>query len=127
MITSNRKGELAERWAKWILRCKGYHILAQRFRCPVGEIDLIVRSKRMVIAVEVKQRSDLRSALEAVTTQQQRRIARALQWFMKQNKSSITGIRFDVFVISTIFSWHHLKNAWQTETHPIMDRKKPRR
>ena len=40
-------GRRAETLAAWWLRLKGYAILAQRVRTPVGEIDLVARRGRV--------------------------------------------------------------------------------
>jgi putative endonuclease len=40
---AERKGRLAEALALFRLRLKGYRLLARRFKCPVGEVDLIMR------------------------------------------------------------------------------------
>src|SRR3546814_14471938 len=37
------RGRRGERIAAWWLRPKGYRVLPQGFRCPVGEIDLVAR------------------------------------------------------------------------------------
>ena len=51
------RGRLAEIAAALVLTLKGYRILARRFRCPVGEVDLIARRFGTVVFVEVKARS----------------------------------------------------------------------
>lgn len=71
-------GLAAETWAALWLRLKGYRILARRARTPAGEIDLVVRRGQVLVAVEVKARASLAGAVEAVTTRQRLRIARAL-------------------------------------------------
>ena len=48
---AERRGRRAETMAAWLLRAKGYRILARRFRVPAGEIDLIVRRGRVVAFV----------------------------------------------------------------------------
>ena len=44
------------------LRCRGYRILARRYRVPAGEIDLIARRGRVLAAIEVKARADFDAA-----------------------------------------------------------------
>ena len=58
-VAADRRGRLAELFCLWHLRCRGYRILARRYRVPSGEIDLIVRRGRVVAAIEVKARADL--------------------------------------------------------------------
>ncbi len=107
------KGWWSEIWVALILWCQGYKILVRRFRCPVGEIDLIVRRGDQLVAVEVKNRSTLKSALESISVRQQRRIHQALQWYTARHVCSVTSYRFDVVVLYQGLRWYHLKNAWQ--------------
>jgi putative endonuclease len=60
-----RRGHLAETAAAWLLRCKGYRIVARRVRTPLGEIDLIARRGGTTAFVEVKERPSADVALEA--------------------------------------------------------------
>ena len=76
-----RAGRLAESAAAWLLRLKGYRILARRYATPVGEIDLVARKGELVLFVEVKRRTHAATALEALLPRQQRRIARAAALF----------------------------------------------
>ncbi|HYM02295.1 MAG TPA: YraN family protein, partial [Stellaceae bacterium] len=65
-----RRGQLAELLCLWHLRLRGYRILARRFRVPTGEIDLIARRGGVVAAIEVKARSNVAAAGEAVSHRQ---------------------------------------------------------
>lgn len=71
-------GLAAETWAALWLRLKGYRILARRARTPAGEIDLVARRGDILVAVEVKARPSRGAAIDAVSTRQRLRIARAL-------------------------------------------------
>ena len=37
------RGLVAEGIAAWLLRLKGYRVLATRYRTPLGEIDIVAR------------------------------------------------------------------------------------
>src|SRR5688500_20372795 len=50
-------GRRAERIACWLLRFKGYRILAVNWRCTAGEVDILARRGRVLAAGEVKGRS----------------------------------------------------------------------
>lgn len=108
-----RKGWWAEIWVALLLRCQGYTILARRYRCPVGEIDLIVKKGSQLIAVEVKKRPTLKAAMESITLHQQHRITRTLQWYSTRSLKPFQEYRFDVVVIYQRIRWYHVKNAWQ--------------
>ena len=111
---SYKLGLRAERLAAWGLRLRGYRILAQRYKTPVGEIDLIARKGKALIFIEVKARSDLSTALQAVTPQMQSRIARAANYFVAQHSAvSDMEMRFDLIAIASPLRWRHLDNAWR--------------
>jgi putative endonuclease len=72
-------GVHAERLAALALRLKGYRVLARNYRAHGGEIDIVARRGRLIIAVEVKARPDIDLAFAAVTPAKIRRIASAMR------------------------------------------------
>lgn len=97
---AEQSGRFAEFIAAWFLRFKGYSILAQRYRTPVGEIDLIARRGSTIVFVEVKRRLDEVAAIEAVTAGGRARIARAAALWVSRNAGSIhLDHRFDVVLV----------------------------
>ncbi|HZT51216.1 MAG TPA: YraN family protein [Stellaceae bacterium] len=111
-----RRGVLAERLCLWSLRCRGWRILARRYRVPSGEIDLIARRGRVLAAIEVKARPDLATASEALAARQRRRIARALEQFLS-TRPDLAGLdaRFDVMLVLPRRWPRHLPDAWRIE------------
>lgn len=110
-----RRGKLAEYGASWLLRLKGYAILERRFKSPFGEIDLIAKRGRTLIAVEVKYRDTLALAAESLTFHQRCRITRAMECYSLRVRFPIEIIRFDAILISP-YKWPmHIKNAWQED------------
>ena len=96
---AERRGRRAEAWAAWLLRAKGYRILARRYRTPAGEIDLIARRGRQIVFVEVKQRGDEAAAYAAITPRGRQRIARAAAiWLSQHPAAAAFDRRFDVIV-----------------------------
>ena len=61
-----RRGRHGEWAALWWLRLKGYRILAQDFRSPAGEIDVVARRGSILAIVEVKARDSVAAAVEAI-------------------------------------------------------------
>ena len=53
---AERRRHFKEGIAGWWLQLCGYRILARRWRCAAGEIDLIVKRRRQLVFVEVKYR-----------------------------------------------------------------------
>jgi putative endonuclease len=114
--TTYKTGLHAEKLCRLALRLKFYRILAERYKTPVGEIDIIAARGNTVIAVEVKARASLDTAVESISPQQQARIARALQhYIMCTPRFAKADLRFDV-MLATPFRWPtHIKNAWLAE------------
>jgi len=110
-----RWGKFAEKLAAHYLRAKGYQILHHRFKSPVGEIDLIAKSRDALIFIEVKARKTKTEAAEAISTYQQQRITRAASFFLQQLKGpSPQTVRFDVILIAP-WRWpEHIPSAWMS-------------
>jgi len=105
------KGIKGEWFAALYLRCKGYEILQKRFKTPVGEIDLLARKGKMLVAVEVKTRNTVEQAARALTPFQQKRIEKALLFYLS-GKTSCLDLRFDVVLICP-WKWpRHIQGAW---------------
>jgi putative endonuclease len=112
---AERRGHWAERLGLWHLRLRGYRVLARRFRVPSGEIDLIVRRRGVLAAIEVKARADFATAGEAVSARQRRRIARALEHFLLIHPElSRLVLRFDVMLVAPGRWPQHIADAWRT-------------
>ncbi len=114
--SAERRGRRAETLAAWVLRLKGYRILARRYRTPVGEIDLIARRGRLIVFVEVKQRANLAEAVDAVTPATRRRIARAASlWLAVHPAAATLDLRFDVIICVSHRLPRHIRHAFDAE------------
>lgn len=118
-LAAEARGRIAERRALWLLRLKGYRILAHRFR-PVksvglGEIDIVVRRGRMLAFVEVKARAAEADALFAIQPMQQQRILRSAAHFVKRQPIyKDWPMRFDAVVLEAGRFWpRHVADAWR--------------
>ena len=112
---AERGGRRAETLAAWMLRLKGFSILAQRVRTPGGEIDLVARRGKLLIIVEVKARRDLGAAIEAVTPWARKRIATAASLFLSRRPAlAECMVRYDIIAV---IGWrlHHLRDVWRDE------------
>ena len=98
-LETGRRGEhLAADW----YRRRGYDVLARNWRCPTGEIDLIVRRGRVVVVGEVKARrtDEFGPAAAAVGPAKQRRLRRlAAEWLATTGVRGVE-VRFDVVAIT---------------------------
>ncbi|MBT3916730.1 MAG: YraN family protein [Rhodospirillaceae bacterium] len=108
-------GALAEHIAAALLRLKGYRILARQLRSPLGEIDIIARRGRTLAFIEVKARTTMTQAIEAVNFRQRGRIERAaLAYTADHPNFAEFDLRFDLIAIAPWQMPRHLPNAWQT-------------
>jgi len=110
---ARRRGRRAETLAAWLLRLKGFRILARDRREAGGEIDLVARRGRLLVFVEVKARADAGAAAEALRPAQRRRIVRAAQGYLarRPDLADLT-LRFDAVLVGG-FRPRHVADAWR--------------
>jgi putative endonuclease len=94
-----RLGADGERRAgEWYQR-SGFQVEHRNWRCPVGELDLVLRRGSLLVFCEVKARSSTRwgSPLEAVDRRRIRRLrAAAGEYLRTVRPAGIDQVRFDV-------------------------------
>ena len=116
---ANRKGEEAEQAALHYLEQQGLRLIARNYRCPRGEIDLIMMDGNQLAFIEVRYRKSSRfgSAAESVTLAKQQRIASAAAHYLVSRKEN-RSCRFDVVAMAgdhkNGIEW--IQNAFQVET-----------
>ncbi|MDQ0392477.1 YraN family protein [Labrys monachus] len=114
--TAFRFGLGAEARAAWLLRLKGYRILARRFKTQAGEIDLVASRGDTLVFIEVKGRLDAASAYEAITPAQRRRIAAAARiWLARHPGHMAMTQRFDAVFVSPRRWPVHNANAFEMD------------
>ncbi len=91
-------GAWGERVAERRYRRDGYRVLARNWRCPSGEIDLILERRGVVVFSEVKTRSSTAFGLpaEAVDRRRQSRLRAAAATWIRSTGAHPTELRFDV-------------------------------
>ena len=100
-VVAFRTGISAESRAAAFLIAKGFRILARRWRCPLGEIDIVARRRHLLVFVEVKARETLDDAAWSVTERQRARIIAAAEaWLAAHPDPSIQDIRFDAMLVA---------------------------
>ena len=99
--TARLFGLRAEAVASWMLRLKGYQILARNYVVKGGEIDLVARRRDVVAFVEVKARPTMDEARTAINAQKRRRISRAARHWLTCNGWAVTCVlRGDAILIA---------------------------
>lgn len=114
---AERRGRRSETLALLVLILKGYRILGRRVRTRAGEIDIVARSPRGILCfVEVKARSAMHDAQEALQAPQQIRIARAAELYLAQWRGlKRTGVRFDTIAVAGRRWPRHIRDAWRPQ------------
>ncbi len=113
-----RKARKSGRHAEWIaafwLMAHGWRIVGFRTRTPHGEIDLLARRGTILAAVEVKRRTDLAAALEAVSPTQQQRLLRAAA-SLGANRAAWRHltVRLDLIALAPLRWPLHVPDAWR--------------
>lgn len=80
------------------LRRRGYRIVETRWRCQLGEIDIVAWDGATLAIVEVKsrRRDDFGSPVSAVGPDKQRRLIRLAGVYVKQRRLGRPPVRFDI-------------------------------
>lgn len=111
-----RRGRRGEHAALWWLRLKGYRILAQDYRSPAGEIDVVARRGTTLAIIEVKSRDSAAAAAEAITPRQRSRIFNAARLFVARHpRHGSCTIRFDIMLVTPGRWPRHIVDAWQID------------
>jgi len=98
-------GHSWEAVARDYLQNSGLRILKQRYRCRLGELDLVCRDQSTLVVVEVRARKkdSLTSALDSIDWNKRRRIILATRHLLMCNPQwNARPLRFDVFTVSDI-------------------------
>ena len=115
-------GERAEEVAAAWLSMRGWTILARRWRCPQGELDLVAQDPDgALVAIEVKVRQTDRAGgpLESIDRHRLRRLRSALGSFVaKSHLPAGEGLRVDLVAVRPggggqwRLTHHHAIDAW---------------
>ena len=79
-------------------RRRGYRIVARNWRCGIGELDLVVERRGVLVFCEVKSRRGraFGGGYEAVTCRKQAKLRSLAEAFLQAAGSRPQAIRFDV-------------------------------
>ena len=111
---ARRAGRRSEVVAALWLMAKGYRILGFRLKTPQAEIDLLALKGRVLAVVEVKRRTDLLTALEAVGYDQRQRLRRAGA-ALAARRAGLAGasVRLDLMALAPGRLPMHIPDAWK--------------
>jgi len=106
-------GRRSEAVAALWLMLKGYRILGFRLKAPQAEIDLLAQRGGVLAVVEVKQRSTLTAALEAVSVDQRERLRRAGATLAARRRGlEGLAVRLDLIALAPGRFPRHSPDAW---------------
>lgn len=105
-------GKEGEKLAIDFLLEKGYKILEQNFRSPIGEIDIIARDRDYIVIIEVKRRisSVFGDPVFAVNQKKQKRLKKLALYYLSRLGKEYP-IRFDIIAIKGK-EIEHIENAF---------------
>lgn len=107
-------GRVAERLAAWSCRLKGFRVLAERYRTPFGEIDLVLRRRSLLVFAEVKARPSFEQAMHALRPAQRERLSRAAETFLRDHPPHRgCAMRFDLIAVQPCRWPRHVADAWR--------------
>lgn len=111
---ARRSGRRGEVLAALLLMLKGYRVLGFRLASPQGEIDLLALKGGVLAVVEVKRRTTLETALEAVRPDQRQRLRRAAT-AIAAGRPALKGatIRLDLIALAPGRLPRHIPDAWK--------------
>ena len=113
---ARRSGRRAEVWAAVWLMLKGYRIIGFRLKTPQAEIDLLAVKGGVLAVVEVKSRTSLEVAREAVGWDQRQRLRRAGQ-ALAAGRPALrnAAVRLDLIALAPGRFPRHSPDAWRGE------------
>jgi putative endonuclease len=105
MPSKLESGHAAENIAADFLAAQGLEILLRNYRRRLGELDLVARTRDVLVIAEVRTRSHetYGGAAASVDGRKQNRIIRAAAQLLQQRKDLASlPMRFDVIVVSGV-------------------------
>ncbi|WOI33238.1 YraN family protein [Tritonibacter scottomollicae] len=92
---------------------RGYTLAETRWRCPHGEIDLILRNGAQVIFAEVKSSATRDKAAARITAGQMQRVMASASIFLDgEPQGQLTDVRLDVVLVWGVGEVEILENAY---------------
>ena len=119
-IRDNEFGKFAENIAAEYYVIHGYAIRERNCRIGRNEIDIIAQLDNTMVFVEVKARSGRDgSALESVTHDKMKRMAKAADSYLK-NQKGIYEYRYDIFTLTGDFESYETEVFMDAFVSPLL-------
>jgi putative endonuclease len=98
IVDRSSRGRDGEDAALRVYLRRGFRVVARNWRCPLGELDLVLERGGLLVFCEVKARSGVAfgGGYEAVTWSKRRKLRQLAEAFVASSPSGHAGIRFDV-------------------------------
>ena len=107
LTTTTDTGRETEQYACRYLEKQGLTLLEKNYRCRHGEIDLIMRDKKITVFVEVRFRSNpnFGNGAESINARKQQKLIATANHYLQHNKKAMNHpCRFDVISLSAAAS-----------------------
>ncbi len=97
-----KQGKDAEAACCDYLQSRGLKLVEKNFNCRLGEIDIIMTDKNVLVFVEVRFRknNDFGGGLESITVTKQQKLRKTAELYLQQH-NQYNNARFDVVSMST--------------------------
>lgn len=94
----SERGRAGEDAAQRVYERRGYVVIGRNWRCALGELDLVLLRRSLLVFCEVKTRSGpgFGGGYEAVSRSKRRRIRSLAEMFIRQHGLAHSDVRFDV-------------------------------
>ena len=110
-------GALGEMSAAQYVERKGYRVLENNYKCPLGEIDIIALDGETLVFLEVKHRATLKYGYpsEAVNSHKQYKISQVAAAYIKRKALYDRPARFDVIEVLDNKWINHITDAFYSK------------
>jgi len=97
-------GARGEQAALDLYRRRGFTLVARNWRCSIGEVDLVLRRRDLLVFCEVKTRSGSRhgGGFEAVDARKRRKLRALAEVFLLTHGAGASSVRFDVASVAVL-------------------------
>ena len=105
------RGVEVEKLALLHLQCNGLQLLERNYRCPVGELDIVMREQQELVFVEVRyRRSDqFGGPAQSIHAGKQRKLRLAAESYLQRHPDmTYSSCRFDVVAVTGTAPDYHI-------------------